>query len=75
MYSLTGDYPESPAESEESITDESNDPDGGFSSVSSPYGSVGRSSGGARNVPPRRESTAQKQRKWAVRTFSCKSTL
>lgn len=71
MYTVTGEYPESPAESEESITDESNDTDGGFSSASSPYGSINaRNGGGSRSVPARRESTAEKQRKWAVRTFS-----
>ncbi|KAK3741153.1 hypothetical protein QZH41_011834 [Actinostola sp. cb2023] len=68
MYSMTGEYPESPAESEESITDESPDTESPLSQVSSPYG-TGRG-GGGRGFPSRRESTAEKQRKWAVRTFT-----
>ncbi|XP_031552342.1 centrosomal protein of 76 kDa-like [Actinia tenebrosa] len=67
MYTLGGEYPESPAESEESVTDESPDNDGSHSSqAASPFGAraVGR------DFPSRRESTAEKQRKWAVRTFT-----
>lgn len=71
MYSLSGEYPESPAESEESITDESPDTEGGFSQAPSPFG-AGNRGGGTKSLPSRRESTAEKQRKWAVRTFTCK---
>lgn len=71
MYTLGGEYPESPAESEESVTDESPDNEGSHSQGSaSPFG-AGRAAN--RGFPARRESTAEKQRKWAVRTFNRKS--
>ena len=72
MYTLGGEYPESPAESEESITDESPDNDGSHSQGASPFG-TGRAS--ARGFTSSRETTAEKQRKWAVRTFTCTYTL